>query len=41
MELESMYTDVRISRLWQLLFMPLVKLLLWKMDHVAPCKMHP
>jgi len=41
MELESMYTDVQISRIWQFLFMPFMKLVLWIMDHAAHCKIHP
>jgi len=32
---------LQISWLWQLLFMLLMKLVLWIMDHVAPCKIHP
>jgi len=41
MELESMYADVQISRIWQLLFMPLMNLVLSIMDHAAHCKIHP
>jgi len=40
MELDNMYTDVQISRIWQLLFMPLM-LVPWIMDHAAHCKIHP
>jgi len=41
MEIESMHIDVQISRIWQLLFMPLMKLVLWIMDRAVPCKIHP
>jgi len=41
MELESMCADVQISRIWQFLFMPLVKLVLCIMDRAAACKIHP
>jgi len=32
---------LQISRIWQLMFMPLAKLVPWIMDHAAPCKIHP
>jgi len=37
MELEGMYADVQISRIWQLLFMPLMNLVcqLWIMLHTV------
>jgi len=41
MELESMYADVQISRIRQLLSMPLMNLMLSIMDHAAHCKIHP
>jgi len=36
-----MHTDVQISRIWHLLFMPLMELVPWIMDHAAHCKIHP
>jgi len=41
MELESMYADVQISRIRQLLSMPFKSLVLSLMDHAAHCKIHP
>jgi len=41
MELENMYADVEISRIWQLLSMPLMNLVLSIMDYAAHCKIHP
>jgi len=38
--LESMYADVQISRIWQLLSMPLMNLVLSIMDHAAHCKIN-
>jgi len=32
---------LQISRIWQLLFMPLMTLVPWIMDHAAYCKIHP
>ena len=32
---------LQISRIWQLLFMPLMKLVPWIMDHAAHCRIHP
>ena len=32
---------LQISRSWQLLFMPVMKLVTWTMDRAAHCKIHP